>query len=272
MKGFGPLVPTTTIEKKIVFKAVGAFSRFFIQKLSNVRTTKTNVLKEALESGRPVITYSNHTSSMDDPLVWGCLPKRYFMNPDKIRHTLCAQEICFSNPIKSRFFSAAQGLPIMRGEGIYQECMDHAIDLLNENRWVHLYPEGKVNLGCSSRMQPFRWGIARLIRESKEHPLVIPVFHHGMCKILPSNPGWNRLHLNKNLDVVFGDAIDFSLPSLLKYREYEPKEIMDDSSKREEITRMLFDKIVEIQEAHLESIEMERASRSARPILNIIKC
>jgi monolysocardiolipin acyltransferase len=78
---------------------------------------------------------------------------------------------------------------------------------LNENGWIHLFPEGKVN--CGPSLLKFRWGVARLIRECKEPPLVLPFYHRGMGEILPLKEYKKGFNLNKDLKVLFGDLIDF---------------------------------------------------------------
>lgn len=57
--------------------------------------------------------------------------------------------------------------------------MDYCIEKLNEFEWVHIYPEGKVT------PVPIRikWGVARLIMESKHAPWVLPIWVDGMDSV-----------------------------------------------------------------------------------------
>lgn len=67
---------------------------------------------------RPLITYSNHASCLDDPLMWGALiPFKWQFNSDRHRWSAAAAEVCFSKPWHSIFFSLGKTFPIIRGDG-----------------------------------------------------------------------------------------------------------------------------------------------------------
>lgn len=127
----------------------------------------------------------NLYSTIDDLLVFSAaLPLSVLLSSAKLRVGLGASEICFSTPVRSWFFSRANIIPIVRGHGIYQPAMDRAIHMLDKNRWVHIFPEGKVNPSDSSLL-PFRWGVSRLIMDAQVPPLLVPIFHRGCHEILP---------------------------------------------------------------------------------------
>ena len=63
--------------------------------------------------------------------------------------------------------------------------MDFTLKMLNHGHWVHMYPQGQVNLNPKENTR-LKWGVGRLITESKETPIVIPVYHLGMDSILPN--------------------------------------------------------------------------------------
>ncbi|EGO27255.1 hypothetical protein SERLADRAFT_366794 [Serpula lacrymans var. lacrymans S7.9] len=111
--------------------------------------------------GQGVVTVANHISVLDDPVTWGILPSRLYLNSKTTRWSLGASDIMFTNPIFSTFFRNGQVLETFRGKGVFQPAVDSAIHKLNEGGWVHLFGEGKVNQPNS---YPYQAGIVRLPR------------------------------------------------------------------------------------------------------------
>jgi monolysocardiolipin acyltransferase len=202
------MVATSSLERRVFATTAAALSRLFLFKCTNLNVLDIEHLHTAINSSRPLITIANHDSTMDDPLLFGLLNPLFFWNNiDRVRWTLGAQDICFTNRIYSRFFSSGQIIPIVRGYGVHQFGVDYAIKKLNENGWVHLFPEGKVNV--QKEIMRFKWGVARLIMESNTPPIVLTIYHRGMGEILPLNDYKSGLRRGKDLNISFGEIIDF---------------------------------------------------------------
>lgn len=200
--------------------------------MNTTRVVNRHILIDTLDSRPchvPVITVANHTSCFDDPGLWsknqfikntflpssdlmlficcvsGILPIRHVFNIDIIRWSLTAHNICFTNSLHSKFFARGKCVPVIRGAGVYQRAMDYCIQKLNEGQWVHVFPEGKVNMDHS--FIRFKWGVGRLVAESKVLPVIVPFWHCGMDQVLPNEYPY-RFQWGKQVLVNFGQPID----------------------------------------------------------------
>jgi len=102
-----------------------------------------------------------------------------------LRWVLAAHNICFKNAFYAWFFSHGKSIPVVRGSGIYQQGVDFCTARLNDGQWTHVYPEGKVNDDRDQSVLPLKWGTARMIVDCEREPVVLPLYHLGMDKVLP---------------------------------------------------------------------------------------
>ncbi|VDM12617.1 unnamed protein product [Wuchereria bancrofti] len=191
--------------KATLIVVLSACKLIFSLNMNRISVINKNRLLSALENkSRPLITVSNHRSNMDDPLIW-CLFtwREFFSNISRFRYTLAAHNICFTKAWHTWFFSLGKCVPIVRGEGVHQKGVDFCIEKLAENQWVHVFPEGKVT------PIPIRikWGVARMIMESPNPPILLPIWIHQMADVWPqSKPYYPRV--GKHVTVLIGCEVD----------------------------------------------------------------
>jgi len=119
--------------------------------------------------------------------------------------------------VLSSFFRHGQVLETFRGKGIYQPAVDVVIQKLDQGEWVHLFSEGYVTQADYSspeyvdgRLRRFKWGIGRMIMETSQPPLVIPVWLSGFDKLMPEGrrfPFKLLPRFGAELSVTFGEPV-----------------------------------------------------------------
>ncbi|XP_037910620.1 tafazzin homolog isoform X2 [Hermetia illucens] len=205
--------------------AVGLFSKIIIVWLNKTRVYNKQILIDAIAKrpkGVPLVTVSNHHSCFDDPGLWGILPTKYLCGKNHIRWSLTAHDICFTNKYHSLFFMFGKCIPVVRGGGVYQPAVDVCIEKLALGDWVHVFPEGKVNM--EKEFIRLKWGVGRMIYESPKLPIIIPIWHEGMDSVLPNTPPY-YLRFGKKVTVNIGKPIQLSsLVQSLKERNVQEPE------------------------------------------------
>ncbi|KAG6551349.1 hypothetical protein Mapa_007135 [Marchantia paleacea] len=207
------------IQRRLVLNTVGAFARLFTSVLNRTTVHNKDTLLDLVQSrppDTPLVTVSNHMSTLDDPLMWGMKGLR-ITDPKLSRWTLSAEDICFTNPIFSYFFRLGKCLPVRRGAGIHQPYMDEALDVINRGDWLHTFPEGKLSQE-EGPMRRLKWGTASLIARASVQPIVLPIAHSGYEKVLPENYMFGRRPLlplaMKRITIVVGEPMVFDIPQL----------------------------------------------------------
>lgn len=144
----------------------------------------------------------------------------------------------FSNPTN---LHTGKCIPVIRGAGVYQPAVDLCIEKLAQGDWVHIFPEGKVNM--TKEQLRFKWGIGRIIYESPVLPIIIPIWHEGMDTVLPNYPPY-ILQLRKKVTINIGQPIDLKeLVGKLKEQkmpEAEARKVITDRIQEEMMVRIFY--------------------------------
>jgi len=121
----------------------------------------------------------------------------------------------FASP--TPFFRNGQVIETFRGKGIWQPAVDLAIEKVNNGGWVHLFGEGKVcqthtydSHSGVAELRRFKWGVGRIITETKSHPTFIPVWLTGFDQLMPLGRKFPFKYLPRagaDLSITFGKPI-----------------------------------------------------------------
>ena len=84
--------------------------------------------------------------------------------------------------------------------------MSFCLDRLKDGQWLHIYPEGKVNV--DKEYIRLKWGVGQLISTAPVTPIVIPMYHLGMDEVLPTKKPYIP-RIGKSVTVCIGEPIDF---------------------------------------------------------------
>lgn len=207
------------IPRKMVFLAVGAFAKAVATLLNTTSVHNADTLIRLVRSrppGIPLLTVSNHMSTLDDPLLWGFkgFPS---LDANLARWVLAAEDICFKNSVLTYFFRLGKCIPITRGAGIYQEYMNEALQCLNNGAWLHTFPEGKVSQE-DAPIRRLKWGTASLIVRGHVTPIVLPMVHSGFEEVMPEKFFLDRRPpfplCNKKIKIMIGKPLEFDIPKM----------------------------------------------------------
>ncbi|KJH45763.1 Acyltransferase [Dictyocaulus viviparus] len=194
--------------ERFCVELLGSWSREIVESFNCANKLNVHNRERFLDAwkdrSRPLITVSNHRCNIDDPLMWAFITWReMWENIDRHRYILAAHNICFTKKWHIMFFALGRCVPCVRGKGVYQKGMDFCVDRLNENGWVHMFPEGRVSVDALR----FKWGVGRLIMETVIPPLVIPIWCINIDKVWSEKPPYYP-RFGHNVEIYIGQPID----------------------------------------------------------------
>jgi 1-acyl-sn-glycerol-3-phosphate acyltransferase len=215
-------------------------SRFVMRRM-NTLTIEGRERFDALveREGRGLLTFSNHVSLFDDPLLTSNFaPSRY----DDRRWVASDAINFFGSGWKAWIFTAGKCVPVVRGAGIDQDGFTFLRDRLAEGAWVHIFPEGGRTRDPDAIMRaPFKLGIGRLIDETR--PIVLPFYHFGMRGVLPI--GSNRPRAGQDVRLLFGEPT--SCDEAFIAATEGPTALHDDRERWEALSRWAYKELRELE-------------------------
>ncbi|KAH8297437.1 hypothetical protein KR044_011853, partial [Drosophila immigrans] len=198
------------VVSQIVVTLVGLFSKVILVVMNRTKVYNRERLVSAVSKrpkGVPLVTVCNHHSCFDDPGIWGIIPMRLVCNTFRIRWSMAAHDICFTRKLHSTFFMYGKCIPVVRGIGVYQDAINLCIEKCALGEWVHVFPEGKVNM--TKEEMRLKWGVGRIIYESPRMPIVLPMWHEGMDSVLPNVEPY-VFKFRKNVTINVGQPLDLN--------------------------------------------------------------
>ncbi|MEW5309698.1 MAG: hypothetical protein WDW38_001563 [Sanguina aurantia] len=210
--------PWGKLGRGATFGVVSGAGKLILNVLNTTTVTNHETLLSAVlkrEPGKGLLTISNHTSMFDDPgLVSSMVPWAYFwtdgITHNGMRYAMCAADVCFRNAFLRQFFLTGKTLPVKRGEGVDQPVLNVTAGLLARGGWVHVFPEGRINV--DGTLGPCKWGVGKLVCDARvrcgEDPLVLPFYHSGMGRVLPLQA--KVPSVGHSVEVLVGEPMDLS--------------------------------------------------------------
>ena len=181
---------------------IGA-SRFVMARMNRLEVDGIERFRSLQDrGGRGLLTYSNHASLFDDPLIVANLVSPRY---EAIRWVGADAVNFFGNRAKSWLFTAGKCVPIIRDTGLDQPGLRFLAYRLKEGDWVHIFPEGTRTRDSRGRLgDACKPGIGLIIEQAK--PLTLPFYHTGMQDVLPVGAIVPRR--GNTVRVLFGQATD----------------------------------------------------------------
>ena len=194
--------PVSSLKNRVAAHAVTGMSRFIMRRLNTLKIEGYQSFLATQGQTRGLLTFSNHVSLFDDPLLTSCMSGSEWSG---IRWIAADALNFFGTPLLATVFNAGKCVPVVRGAGLVQPGMHFLAERLRDGEWVHIFPEGGRTRAVDGLLQtPLKTGLGELVRASK--PVVLPFHHNGMREILPIGSRFPRF--GKTVMLRFGEPLD----------------------------------------------------------------
>lgn len=210
--------------------------------------------EDRIPNDAALVVVSNHRSFMDAPLLMAGLGHsvriacHHYMGQVPVMREIVTQLGCF--PLKE---------PERRGHAFFQQ----ATELLEQNQWVGLFPEGAqpmVTLTNPAEVGKFQKGFAHLaLRAPVRNLAVLPVAIASLDETANSavplgflrlfdpseplfeQPGWHPMVVYKRVAVLIGQPIWITAKQRQQYQGKQARKVVADitTSCRDEISKLL---------------------------------
>ena len=196
--------PVASVKNRVMARCVAGTSRLWMTRANALVVHDGERLRDARSIGGGLLTFSNHVSLFDDPLLTSCLSGSEW---SRIRWIAADALNFFGSPLRAAIFNAGKCVPVVRGAGVDQPGMAFLSERLRDGDWVHIFPEGGRTRSERGLLQtPLKTGLAVLVRASR--PLLLPFYHQGMREVLPISSALPRM--GRTVTLRFGTCVDSS--------------------------------------------------------------
>ncbi|KAJ1435213.1 hypothetical protein B484DRAFT_325682 [Ochromonadaceae sp. CCMP2298] len=212
---------------------VGILCTVVLRVFNRFRAVRRNVLLDQVfqrPKGQGLLTVSNHQSVFDDPGLWGAILPFWRLRPERLRWSLCTEDIFFFRKPLTSVLAAGNVIPLDRTGSLEQPLFQRFQEKLAKGSWCHIFAEGKIwqNWRFNSDepvLGPFKYGVGKLVAHSYPNvPIVLPMFHTGMSDMIPEKVHTKEAHRKKkpslpmsampragqNIAVYTGQPMDFT--------------------------------------------------------------
>eukprot|EP00953_Heterococcus_sp_UTEX-ZZ885_P014942 8431-Heterococcus_DN1.PRE.1 len=158
-----------TVARFCTISTVAAISKTVLGKLNSTTVVDDDRYKNLIQlikyrpESKPLLTVSNHCSTLDDPTLFATLvPWSVDLRPKQMRWTICSEELCFMNAFTSMFFGSGKVLPIRRGGSIDQPLLLNFSRRLAAGRTVQTGHVGGRMGKNEAQIGSLKWGVGKM--------------------------------------------------------------------------------------------------------------